>query len=323
MSEIVLIVDDDPNILASLKRHLGKQFSVATAEDGEKALQVARQSGPVAVVVCDMYMPGMDGLETLKRFKQAMPDTVRIMLTGGADQQTAMDAINQGNIYRFYTKPCDATHLAEGIAAALEYYRLVSAERILLEQTLAGSVKVLTDMLAMLDPELLGTTQVVRDWGRKLAPILGLAHPWKLDLAAMLAPIGRVTIPRDVLNRQLTDANLAPVEQRMVDRIPEIGRDLIGNIPRMKDVADIIYYQNKHFDGRGFPDDSVFGEDIPLEARILKVLQDLNALSNGKTPTLSMVEEMKQKPGWYCPIVLKAVEVWLGNPANVEKAAAE
>ena len=137
----VLIVDDDVRLLAGLRRQLHRQFHVVTAEGGAAALDTNKEQGPFTVIVGDMRMPGMDGVQTLEAFKKQSPDTTRIMLTGNADQQTAIDAINKGNIFSFYTKPCTAEELAKGVDAGIRQHRLVTAERELLEKTLAGSVK--------------------------------------------------------------------------------------------------------------------------------------------------------------------------------------
>ena len=149
MGERCLIVDDDHHLLSALRRQLGERFDLETAQGGQQAIEAVREAAgqrdPFAVVVCDMRMPGMDGIETLKRIRDLAPDTVRIMLTGNADQQTAIEAINQGSIFRFYTKPCSQEQLEAGLEAALGQYRLVTAERELLESTLAGSIKVLVE----------------------------------------------------------------------------------------------------------------------------------------------------------------------------------
>ena len=156
MADKILLVDDDPNLLSALQRQLRKRFDLTTAQGGEEALAAVRAAAerrePFAVVLSDMRMPGMDGIEVLKQVKDIAPETVRMMLTGNADQQTAIAAINEGSILRFYTKPCPAEQLVAGLAAGVEQYRLVTAERDLFEKTLAGSIKVLADVVSMNDP---------------------------------------------------------------------------------------------------------------------------------------------------------------------------
>jgi diguanylate cyclase (GGDEF)-like protein len=125
VSERILLVDDEPFILSGYKRGLGKRFNLDTATSGTEALEMFDQhdESPYAVVVSDMRMPHMDGVELLNRLAAKYPDTIRIMLTGNSDQQTAMDAVNQGRVYKFLTKPCSAADLKTTLEEALTLYR--------------------------------------------------------------------------------------------------------------------------------------------------------------------------------------------------------
>src|SRR5713226_8642213 len=105
MTTKILCVDDDAHILAAYQRQLRKQFEIDVAQGGEQALESIVSRGPYAVVLSDMRMPGMNGIQFLCRAQEIAPNSVRMMLTGNADQQTAMDAVNEGNIFRFLTKP--------------------------------------------------------------------------------------------------------------------------------------------------------------------------------------------------------------------------
>lgn len=147
MSEKVFFIDDDENILKAFQRDFRKRFDLLTATGGQEALKHSFTNDPVAVVVCDMRMPGMDGLELLMRIRDISPDTVRIMLTGNSDQQTALNAINQGRIFRFYCKPCPTQTLAEGIEEGIEEYKQIVAEREILEQAFAPGGGGLTGMV--------------------------------------------------------------------------------------------------------------------------------------------------------------------------------
>ncbi|HEX2100040.1 MAG TPA: response regulator, partial [Candidatus Synoicihabitans sp.] len=141
MTSRVLFVDDDPNLLAAFQRNLRKQFQFDTALGAQEALALLERPEPYAVVLADMRMPGMDGVELLERVKQRAPETVRMMLTGNADQQTAVDAVNRGEVFRFLNKPCPPEVLVPALEAAIKHYQLQRLERELLEGTLAGSVK--------------------------------------------------------------------------------------------------------------------------------------------------------------------------------------
>src|SRR5262245_51674395 len=129
MSERILFVDDEENLLAAVARQLRKEFDVETALGGELGLEAIDRNGPYAVVVSDMRMPGMDGIEFLRRVKDRMPDAVRMMLTGNSDLGTAMQAVNEGRIFRFMTKPCPPDMLAASLRSGLEQHRLITAER--------------------------------------------------------------------------------------------------------------------------------------------------------------------------------------------------
>ena len=96
-----------------------------------------------------MRMPGMNGVELLSRVKDSYPETVRLMLTGNADQETAMEAVNDGQIFRFLTNPCPQATFITSLALALRQYRLIIAERELLQKTLMGSVTVCLEVLAV------------------------------------------------------------------------------------------------------------------------------------------------------------------------------
>jgi DNA-binding NtrC family response regulator len=124
MSEKVLFVDDDLNILEAYKRQLRRQFQIDTARGAEEGLSAISTGGPYAVVVSDLRMPGMDGNQFLARVKEIAPKSIRIMLTGYADLKTAMDAINRGNIFRLLTKPCAKEILAEALETAIEQYKI-------------------------------------------------------------------------------------------------------------------------------------------------------------------------------------------------------
>jgi diguanylate cyclase (GGDEF)-like protein len=124
MPEKILIVDDEINILQAIKRQLRGKFDIDLAQGGEEALALINDNGPnYAVVVSDMNMPGINGLELLEYFKIQSPNMIRIMLTGNADQETAQKAVNQGEVFRFLTKPCTPEQLIEVIGLALDCYR--------------------------------------------------------------------------------------------------------------------------------------------------------------------------------------------------------
>jgi len=127
MKPRILLVDDDPLLLAGLKRQLRRRFDVAIAAGGAEALSMVAEQAPYAVVVSDYRMPGMNGIDLLARIKSLQPDTVRMMLTGSTDLATAVNAVNQGHIFQFHLKPCPAEDLARAIDEGVAHYRQVTA----------------------------------------------------------------------------------------------------------------------------------------------------------------------------------------------------
>lgn len=306
MSEKILFVDDDPNLLAAVERNLRLRFNLTTAPGAEAALAKMAADGPFAVLVADMQMPGMNGVQLLAEAQKRHPETVRLMLTGNADQHTAIEAVNKGHIFQFLTKPCPMEALTFALQAGLRQYRLITAERELLEKTLNGSVKLLADVLSLVDPLSFGRGEALCSYMRAYVKSLTLANSWEFEIAAMLSQIGAVTIPPAIIEKSRAGQDLTGMEKEILSRIPKAGADLLANIPRLETVARTVLYQQKHYDGSGVPANVVRGEDIPIGARILKVLIDLLELEAQKMPKDAALALMQQRMGWYDPRVLDA-----------------
>jgi len=313
VTEKILFVDDEPNVLQSIRRSLRKQFSLDTADGGEAALKMLGENGSYAVIVSDMRMPGMNGVELLAETKKRWPDTVRIMLTGNADQQTAVDAVNHGDVFRFLNKPCDAENLAKTVTAGIRQHELITAEKVILEKTLRGSIKALADVLSLSNPEVFGRTTRYKGHISKLAMELGVDDVWQLESAAMLSQIGCVSLPADLVRRKSRGEKLSEDEMAEYAAHAGVGADLVKTIPRMKNVAEAIRYQEKNFDGTGYPADQARGEDIPLGARMLKVVADFDALDSSTSDSIKTFDVMRQHTNRYDPTVLAAFEKVLAS----------
>ena len=151
-TERVLFVDDEPSVLDGIRRTLRKQVDIQTAAGGADGLRIMQEAGPFALVVSDMRMPGMSGPQFLAKVREQAPETVRMILSGQADFQATIAAVNEGHIYRFLSKPCPGDQLFAAITDGLNQYRLITAEKVLLEQTLSGSVKMLIEILGLVSP---------------------------------------------------------------------------------------------------------------------------------------------------------------------------
>ncbi len=319
MTQRVLLVDDDVNLLQAVKRNLRKQFNIETAESGKKGLEIVENGGPFAVIIADMQMPEMDGITFLSKVKAVRPDSVRIMLTGNADLETPINAVNEGNIFRFLTKPCPQELLIRTIVSGLRQYELVTAEKELLGNTLKGSIKILIEVLSLANPTAFSRASRIRQMATMTAHEMNVENLWRIEMAAMLSQIGCIAVPEKILLKTYSGQRMSKEEQIKYRNYSKISHDLIQNIPRMEPVADIIKYQEKHFNGNGFPEDSIKGKDIPLEARILKPVLDFDILTSSGVEINSALIDLKNRSGWYDPQVLKALEQSLKRSAGAKR----
>jgi len=244
MAERILLVDDDNNILDGYRRSLSREFLMETALGGQQALDLAANV-PFAVVVSDMRMPGMDGIQLLSKIKAQSPDTIRVMLTGNADMETAINAINEGSIFRFLNKPCSKEMMARTLTAALVQYRLVTAEKQLLEQTLSGSIQVLTEVLSLVNPAAFSRAERARRYIHHVVTSMKLPNVWQYEVAAMMSQLGCVTLASETIEAVYSGEKLSANEQAQYDAHPSVAYDLLSKIPRLEPIAWMIEHQNR------------------------------------------------------------------------------
>jgi response regulator RpfG family c-di-GMP phosphodiesterase len=304
----VLFVDDEPNVLNAIRRTLRNDFDVHTAESGKEALRILEEGDPFGVVVSDCRMPEMDGIEFLQRASKTSPLAVRVMLTGNMDQETAVKAVNTGDVFKFLNKPCQGDELKSVVAQAVRQHELVTAEKELLEQTLKGSIKVLAELLGIVKPEAFGRTDRLRRRVRDVASHVPGIKAWELDAATLLSQLGCVNVAPEILDKVQRGDALSEREAQDYASHPLLGADLIGRIPRLGRVAKIIMYQNKSFDGTGFPIDDVKKDQIPLEARILHAVLVHDELQQKGWSDAQIIDSLKKSPGKVDPAVLSALK---------------
>jgi len=300
--ERILLVDDDQNLLDSFRRLLKDDFELFTAESGQDAMGVLATCGPFTVIVSDLKMPGMDGIELLSRVSRSSPDTVRILLTGHADMQAAIDASNLGYVYRFLTKPCPPEILRLSIDAACHHASLVRDQRELFalkrcKVLLEGIVKGFSALVEARDVYLAGHQQRVTALALAMGREMGLT-PGELDtlrIAGLLHDIGKVYVPADFLNRP---GILRQEELSVIQMHPEVGYDILKHLDQDWPVAVIIRQHHERMDGSGYPQ-GLLGRFIVQGARILAVADVVDAMcshrpyrpSLGITAALAEIEK--------------------------------
>ena len=315
----VLLVDDDERLLKGAKRILHKIVNLHTACGGLKALEMLEQGAPYAVIISDQNMPDMKGSILLEQVSKRWPATVRIMLTGNNDLQTAAAAVNSGQIFRFLNKPCDTKDLVKAIQDGQKHYNLLNAEKELLEQTLSGSVKVLVDVLALTNPKDSEIASEVNDLAKIFIRSETIERPWELEIASMLWPLGDIALPNELIAKLTNGSQLEASEKDLVNESPKFARELICNIPRMENIAQTIYYAGKNFDGTGYPNDKVKGQDICQHARLLHILIEFaKTRSNLGCSNLEAFKRLKEKSHHYDTNLLSQVAKMLKDQPELK-----
>lgn len=282
----VLLVDDDKNLLSSFKRQLRKKVNLVTSDSGEKGIKILKEQGPFAVVISDYSMPGIDGIEFLTLARLMAPDTVRIMLTGQADFNVAVDAINKGYIFRFLVKPCLPEVFLESLNEAInknrQYQEQVDELKKewsleLIRKTAEDTIKLIESLLEKRDPYTAGHQSRVAELAVAISREIGLPEEKMegLKIASLIHDIGKAFVPAEILNKA---GKLSEIEFSLIKTHPQAGYDVIKDIDFPWPIADIILQHHERLNGSGYPYGKI-GNDIILEARILAVADVIEAMS--------------------------------------------
>lgn len=240
MTNKVLLVDDDRSILNSMERNLSLDFDVITAESGADGLEEIEQSGPFSVIMSDMRMPGMNGVEFIQNARILAPQATYLMLTGNQDLDTAMQAVNDGQVFRFLNKPCETEAIKQTLCAAQRQYELVAGEKELLHKTFVGAVSALTGVLENSHPELAGIGNGLSHVVAEMCQQVGIDPRWEYKLAARIAPMGfaMVESPPPMANWKQIDPLAAYANEYR--QSAAVAAQLIEKIPRLETVASIV-----------------------------------------------------------------------------------
>ncbi|MCB2210765.1 response regulator [bacterium] len=244
MNKLVMVVDDDERFQDIVFRLISPVCKVAKANSGDRALRMLEDLDDAAVVIADYRMEGMNGVELLKKIADLYPDTIRILCTGLMDGQIAIDAVNEGHIFKFIQKPPKRDEIVGAVTDGIERFNLKRVEKELLEKTLQASVQVLTELLGMVDPASFSRSARIYRYVRGMCSHLDVSNQWQLNIAALLSQIGCVSLPSELVQKTITGLDqLSDTEIRQFIAHASLGANLLGNIPRMETVAEIIRHQ--------------------------------------------------------------------------------
>jgi hypothetical protein len=192
------------------------------------------------------------------------------------------------------------------VGQAVQYHERLKMEHEVLDSTLRSTVNLLLEIFSATAPASFELSVRLQRTVRKFADVMQFPLAWNLEMTAGLARIGMATLPATVLAKFSNKEQLTPLEQSLVNKVPEIGANLIEAVPRMERVAEAIRYQWKHYDGTGIPADSRKEDQIPLGARVLKIFTDRAWLELDGVSGAEARKKLETKPGLYDPALLAA-----------------
>ncbi|MCK9378164.1 MAG: response regulator [Syntrophobacterales bacterium] len=301
----ILFVDDDPEILQSVQRILRGKFEVSVAASGSEGLSKVEEEGPFAVVVSDLRMPFMDGVAFLEQLGKSAPDTVRIMLTGYANLEAAVRAVNEGHVFHILTKPCEPEVLIAALHEGIRHHQLLQTEREYyalkkLHEGLDGVVLALVRLVEIRDPYTAGHQSRVAQLSAAVSQELGLPEERvkQIELSASIHDLGKILVPAEYLSKPGT---LRRIEMDIVRMHSQVGHDILEPINFNFPLHKIVLQHHERLDGSGYPQ-GLKGEDILLEARILAVADVVEAMSSHRPyrpsmPLKGAMEEIRRQRG--------------------------
>jgi response regulator RpfG family c-di-GMP phosphodiesterase len=269
MNNKILCVDDEESILRGFQLNLRKDFELHLAANGREGLEVFEKEKGFALVLSDMRMPEMDGATMLSKIKAIDPEVVTVLLTGHTDFESAIAAVNEGNVFRMLSKPCPPETLIKVLKDGLAQHDLIISKRILLDQTLRGAVDALAQSLSTAKPLFFGRAQRVRRIAKEIGEKLNVPNAWRLDVAAVFSQLSYISIPEAVSEDVYHNRKLSPEVKEMVKKLPDDTQKIIQKIPGLEEVGEIfkkvdIQYRFETPDNEG----------IRISASILKVALD-------------------------------------------------
>lgn len=296
----VLFVDDDPGLLESLRRSVRQEFAADLALDADRGLDYLRSGEPYCIVVSDMRMPGMDGVEFLATVRTISPDSVRVMLTGCDEMEVAARAVNDGRIFKFLSKPVSSDVLLACLRTCLAHYLEEREQKQVMASTIHAleqlDIATLTAFARAIDansPWTAGHSERVTAMALRIAHAMGL--PAKglqiVHRGALLHDIGKIGTPPAILDKP---GKLEAWENEIMQNHVQVGIRILEPIDCFRDMLCVVAQHHERLDGTGYPA-GLAGDQISLHARIVAVADAYDALTSDRPYRKGMPQEIAIK----------------------------
>ncbi len=306
----IIIVDDEEMVLSGYRRLMMEHFKLTTFHDPMEAAKYLKENPDVAVVVSDFRMPKVDGVKLLGFAKKYVPDAIRIMLSGNADQEVAINAINDGSIFKFLTKPCPNTLFIKTIYEALELHKLKKNEKEIIEKTLQGAIKILIEVLSITSPIAFSMTQQSRMIAKKIISRLSISDGWEFELATMLSYIGLVTIPKEIVEKFFKFEEMDNNEYSIFKNFPKSSSKFISNIPKLENIAKAVALQLLDFEKLKT---EIKNKKIQQMASMVRLVNDFSRLNKQFEKEEDVLNILKERRNVYDETLFAALAAEIMN----------
>lgn len=315
----ILLVDDQPRTLEVFRLSVENDFDIELVDTAAKAWQLLNSSSEFAVVISDMHMPVVDGVQFLTTVRNRFPTITRIIMTADSDQEIAAKAVNDGQVFRFLQKPFSTAELRNVMQLGLEHHALLASEKNLLEETLRGSINLLVDLLADVKPLAFGRSRRAKKLVSMVCQKLEITHSWEIKVSAMLSQIGCISVPDRILEAIHSGETLKAVDQMEFNQHAKFGESLIENIPKMKSISRLVGWQHKRFDELRVLATS---ERELISASVLSICLEFDRLVQQNTTAEDAIDAMRQDNKRYDIKVVDALAmVVLGTKTTAQLTA--
>jgi CheY-like chemotaxis protein len=314
MNNKILCVDDEESILRGFQLNLRKDFELHLASDGVEGLEVFEEEGDFALVLSDMRMPRMNGAEMLAEIKKRDHEVSTILLTGHTDFESAMAAVNDGNVFRMLSKPCPPERLIKVLKDGLAQHDLIKSKRILLDMTLRGAVDALAESLSTAKPLFFGRVQRVRLLANKLADTLEMQDSWKVDIASVFSQIAYIGLPENITEDVYYKRKVPSPVKKLLAEFPQDTQKILDKIPGLEEIGEIL---NRVDVQPRFEEND--NRNIRLYASILRVCLDFDYYEEQGHDKQLILSSLKSRPNDYDPKIIRLLELSVASSERSTK----